>query len=78
MIAREVKKKRMRWVQGLVLAPVVQGKTVKYCQNGDWKETGEVVRVLALTDETIMFETARCRYCIEFLSRKSEALAAVA
>lgn len=66
-----MKMKRTLLIYGTVLLPVETGKTVKYYNNGQWKETGRVTKVYEVRDDCIKFETERLKYCIRY--QKAEA-----
>lgn len=66
-----MKMKRIVLVYGTVLLPVEVGKTAKYYNNGQWKETGKVLKVNEVNDECVKFDTENLKYCIRY--QKAEA-----
>lgn len=46
-------------LHGSVLQPLKEGQKAHYCQNGIWRTTGKVMRVLEQNNEYVKFETER-------------------
>ena len=51
---------------GSVMQPLKEGQKAHYCQNGLWRSTGKIRRVLEQNDEYVKFETDTVCYCINF------------
>lgn len=51
---------------GSVMQPLKKGQKAYYCQNGLWRSTGKVMRVLEQNSEYVKFETEAVRYCINY------------
>ena len=51
---------------GSVMQPLKEGQKAHYCQNGLWRSTGKIMRVLEQNDERVKFETDTVCYCINF------------
>ena len=51
---------------GSVMQPLKEGQKAHYCQNGLWRSTGKIRRVLEQNDEHVKFETDTVCYCINF------------
>ena len=51
---------------GSVMQPLKVGQKAHYCQNGLWRSTGKIRRVLEQNDEYVKFETDTVCYCINF------------
>ena len=49
-----------------VMQPLKEGQKAHYCQNGLWRSTGKIMRVLEQNDERVKFETDTVCYCINF------------
>lgn len=73
-----MKQKRTIWTYGLVKQPVEVGKGVEYYQNGVWKTTAKVLKVIEQADNYIRFETERLRYCIEYQRTEENVMALAA
>ena len=48
------------------MQPLKEGQKAHYCQNGLWRSTGKIMRVLEQNDERVKFETDTVCYCINF------------
>ena len=53
-------------LHGSVLQPLKEGQKAHYCQNGVWRTTGKVMRVLEQNSEYVKFETEKACYCINY------------
>lgn len=51
---------------GSVMQPLKVGQKAHYCQNGLWRSTGKVMRVLEQNNEYVKFETETACYCINY------------
>lgn len=51
---------------GSAMQPLKEGQKAHYCQNGLWRSTGKIRRVLEQNDEYVKFETDTVCYCINF------------
>lgn len=63
--------KRIILVYGTVLLPLEEGNTAKYYNNGQWKETEKITKIIEINDDFIKFETERLKYYIRY--QKAEA-----
>lgn len=73
-----MKQKRIIWTYGILKQPVEVGKAVEYYQNGIWRRTALVLRIIEQTEDFIEFETRRFRYCIESKRVDTNAMAIAA
>lgn len=73
-----MRQKRLVFICGKVVQPVMKGMAATYFCNGTWKKTARVRCVVEVTEEYIKFETDRIRYCIEFQKDEAGALLAAA
>lgn len=73
-----MKQKRTIWAYGIVKQPVEIGKSAEYYQNGIWRTTAKVLKVIEQADDYIKFETGRLRYCIEFNKANTNVMARAA
>lgn len=73
-----MKQKKTVWTYGIVKQPVEVGKSAEYYQNGIWRNTAKVRRIIEQADDYIKFETGRLRYCIEFQRANTNAMALAA
>ncbi|MDO4274865.1 MAG: hypothetical protein Q4D16_14455 [Eubacteriales bacterium] len=66
-----MKGKKIVLIYGSILLPIEEGKTAKYYNNGQWKETDRIVKIHEVNSEFVKFETEKLKYCIRF--QKAEA-----
>lgn len=63
---RMKRKKQTIWKYGKVQLPLIPGEPAWYCENGIWKRTARVLRVIEETEDYLVFETKRLRYCFSY------------
>ena len=51
---------------GGLVEKLSERRKAHYCQNGLWRSTGKIMRVLEQNDERVKFETDTVCYCINF------------
>lgn len=70
--------KQTIWKYGQVQVPLKVGWPAWYCEDGFWKKTGEVRKVIEEAADHVTFETRRYRYCFEYLKTESASVALAA
>lgn len=67
-----MKFKPMVVLYGSVMQPLKEGQKAHYCQNGLWRSTGKIMRVLEQNDERVKFETDTVCYGMKMLCMIAE------
>lgn len=63
---------------GSVGMPLIIGQPAWYRENGFWKKTGRVLKIIEETEDHMIFETTRYRYCFEYQKAESAIMAVAA
>ncbi|WP_283684716.1 hypothetical protein [Parablautia sp. Marseille-Q6255] len=65
------RRKQTLWKYGWVQLPLKVGWPAWYCEDGLWKRTEKVLRVVEEETDHITFETEQYCYCFEFQRAES-------
>lgn len=71
-------RKQTIWKYGWVQLPLKVGWPAWYCEDGFWRSTGKVSRIIEEDVDHIIFETEQYRYCFEYQKAENVVMKLVA